>query len=95
MGQKIHPIGFRLSVLRNWTSRWYANSKNFPGHAERGHQGTRLPQEEAVARRGQHSVVIERPAKNAQHHDPQRASRRGHRQEGRGHRVVAADSCSG
>ena len=30
MGQKIHPIGFRLSVLRNWTSKWYANSKNFP-----------------------------------------------------------------
>ena len=30
MGQKIHPTGFRLSVLRNWTSRWYANSKHFP-----------------------------------------------------------------
>jgi len=31
MGQKIHPIGFRLSVLRNWSSKWYANSKAFPG----------------------------------------------------------------
>ena len=31
MGQKIHPIGFRLSVLKNWTSKWYANSKNFAG----------------------------------------------------------------
>jgi small subunit ribosomal protein S3 len=31
MGQKIHPTGFRLAVLRNWTSRWYANSRNFPG----------------------------------------------------------------
>jgi small subunit ribosomal protein S3 len=30
MGQKIHPTGFRLSVTRNWSSRWYANSKNFP-----------------------------------------------------------------
>src|SRR6266853_1769994 len=29
MGQKIHPIGFRLSVNKNWSSRWYANSKNF------------------------------------------------------------------
>src|SRR6266850_2211749 len=28
MGQKIHPIGFRLSVNKNWSSRWYANSKN-------------------------------------------------------------------
>jgi small subunit ribosomal protein S3 len=31
MGQKIHPTGFRLSVTRNWGSRWYANSKDFPG----------------------------------------------------------------
>ena len=30
MGQKIHPTGFRLSVLKNWSSKWYANSKNFP-----------------------------------------------------------------
>ncbi|MCE7876679.1 MAG: 30S ribosomal protein S3 [Betaproteobacteria bacterium PRO3] len=29
MGQKIHPTGFRLAVTRNWSSRWYANSKNF------------------------------------------------------------------
>ena len=29
MGQKIHPIGFRLPVTRNWSSRWYANSRNF------------------------------------------------------------------
>ena len=30
MGQKINPTGFRLSVNRNWGSKWYANSKNFP-----------------------------------------------------------------
>ena len=30
MGQKINPTGFRLSVNRNWSSKWYANSKNFP-----------------------------------------------------------------
>ena len=29
MGQKIHPIGFRLSVNKNWQSRWYANSNDF------------------------------------------------------------------
>ena len=29
MGQKIHPTGFRLAVTRDWSSRWYANSKNF------------------------------------------------------------------
>jgi small subunit ribosomal protein S3 len=34
MGQKIHPTGFRLAVTKNWGSRWYANSKDFPGHAQ-------------------------------------------------------------
>ncbi len=31
MGQKTHPVGFRLAVNRNWQSRWYANKKDFPG----------------------------------------------------------------
>jgi small subunit ribosomal protein S3 len=30
MGQKVNPIGFRLSVRRNWRSRWYARKKDFP-----------------------------------------------------------------
>jgi len=28
VGQKTHPIGFRLGVVRTWNSRWYAE-KNF------------------------------------------------------------------
>ncbi|MGF1530651.1 MAG: 30S ribosomal protein S3 [Puniceicoccaceae bacterium] len=30
MGQKVNPIGFRLSVRRNWRARWYARKKDFP-----------------------------------------------------------------
>lgn len=30
MGQKVNPIGFRLSVRRNWDSRWYTGKKDFP-----------------------------------------------------------------
>ncbi|MFP6900864.1 MAG: 30S ribosomal protein S3 [Opitutales bacterium] len=30
MGQKVNPIGFRLTIRRNWDSRWYANKKDFP-----------------------------------------------------------------
>lgn len=26
MGQKVHPIGFRLGVNRTWLSRWYADT---------------------------------------------------------------------
>ncbi len=29
MGQKTDPRGFRLVVTKDWSSRWYANSKNF------------------------------------------------------------------
>ncbi|RLB08445.1 MAG: 30S ribosomal protein S3 [Deltaproteobacteria bacterium] len=25
MGQKVHPIGFRLGVIRTWDSKWFAN----------------------------------------------------------------------
>lgn len=28
MGQKVHPIGFRVGVIRDWNSRWYAE-RNF------------------------------------------------------------------
>lgn len=27
MGQKTHPIGFRLGVIRSWTSKWYAEKR--------------------------------------------------------------------
>jgi small subunit ribosomal protein S3 len=64
MGQKIHPIGFRLAVTKNWSSKWYANSAKFP---------TMLIEDikvrEFLKKKLAHAmvsrVVIERPAKNA------------------------------
>ena len=29
MGQKTHPIGFRLGVTKTWSSRWYAERKQY------------------------------------------------------------------
>ncbi|HEX3170828.1 MAG TPA: 30S ribosomal protein S3 [Burkholderiales bacterium] len=64
MGQKIHPVGFRLSVLRNWSSKWYANSKNFPGMLQEDVKVRDfLKQKLAHAAVGR--IIIERPAKNA------------------------------
>ena len=64
MGQKINPIGFRLAVQRNWTSRWYSNSKGFSGMLLEDIEVRKFLRKRlghaAVAR-----VVIERPAKNA------------------------------
>ena len=64
MGQKIHPTGFRLAVTRNWGSKWFSNSKNFAPTLKRGHQGPRVPEEEA-RHASVGKVTIERPAKNA------------------------------
>jgi small subunit ribosomal protein S3 len=64
MGQKIHPIGFRLSVNKNWASRWYANSKNFATMLNED-----LKVRDYLKKRLAHAsvgkVVIERPAKDA------------------------------
>ena len=29
MGQKVHPHGMRVGVIKNWSSKWYADSKDF------------------------------------------------------------------
>ncbi len=64
MGQKIHPTGFRLSVSRNWASRWYASNREFAGMLAEDIKVREYLREKlknaAVSR-----VVIERPAKNA------------------------------
>ena len=64
MGQKIHPIGFRLSVQKNWTSRWYANSKNFPAMLNSDIK-VREFLNKKLAHAAVSKIVIERPAKNA------------------------------
>ena len=64
MGQKIHPTGFRLAVTRDWSSRWYANSKNFAGMLNED-----VKVREYLKAKLKHAsvgrVMIERPAKNA------------------------------
>ncbi|NCS64740.1 MAG: 30S ribosomal protein S3 [Hydrogenophilales bacterium CG03_land_8_20_14_0_80_62_28] len=64
MGQKIHPIGFRLSVNRNWSSKWYANSKNF-ATTLREDIKVREFLKKKLAHASLSKILIERPAKNA------------------------------
>jgi len=64
MGQKINPIGFRLAVNRNWSSRWYASSRQFSAMlAEDIKVRDFLKRKLAHASVGR--VLIERPAKDA------------------------------
>ncbi len=38
MGQKVHPNGVRVGVIRDWNSRWYADSKNFGDYLVEDHK---------------------------------------------------------
>ena len=29
MGQKVHPVGFRLGIIRDWDAKWFATGKNY------------------------------------------------------------------
>jgi len=64
MGQKINPTGFRLAINKNWSSRWYSNSKNFAGLLNNDIKVREFLNKKlvnaAVSR-----ILIERPAKNA------------------------------
>lgn len=64
MGQKIHPTGFRLSVQKNWSSKWYANSKNF-AHMLQEDINVREYLSKKLAHASVGKIVIERPSKNA------------------------------
>ena len=64
MGQKIHPTGFRLSVTRDWGSRWYAGNRDFATML-----GEDIKVREYLKRKLAHAsvgrVLIERPSKTA------------------------------
>jgi len=64
MGQKIHPTGFRLSVQRNWSSKWYANSKNFPAMLQQDIK-VRYYLKQKLAHAAVSRIEIKRPAKDA------------------------------
>ncbi|MDR6535657.1 30S ribosomal protein S3 [Variovorax soli] len=64
MGQKIHPTGFRLSVSRNWSSRWYASNRDFAGMLAEDIK-VREYLKKKLKNASVSRVLIERPAKNA------------------------------
>jgi small subunit ribosomal protein S3 len=64
MGQKVHPTGMRLGIASDWTSKWYADSKNFPDFLE-----TDLKVRKFLKKKLAHASIsrirIERPARTA------------------------------
>ncbi len=64
MGQKVHPIGIRLGITKDWSSTWYADSRSYPDQVY-----TDFVVREFLRRRLSQASVsrieIERPAKKA------------------------------
>lgn len=64
MGQKVHPTGIRLGIVKDWTSKWYADSKDFGGFLHTDLK-VRAFLEKELAQASVSRIQIERPAKNA------------------------------
>ncbi|SVB29939.1 uncharacterized protein METZ01_LOCUS182793, partial [marine metagenome] len=64
MGQKVHPIGIRLGITKDWDSKWYADSREFP---ELVHADFKIRQfvKEKLKDASVSRIQIERPAKKA------------------------------
>ena len=64
MGQKVHPIGMRLGVVKDWSSIWYADAKRYADYLN-----TDIAVREFIRKKLAHASVskieIHRPAKNA------------------------------
>jgi len=64
MGQKVHPIGIRLGIVKDWTSKWYADSKNFANNLNMD-LNVRSHIRKALSNASVSRIQIERPANNA------------------------------
>lgn len=64
MGQKVNPNGIRLGIVKGWTSKWYADSRQFAEYLNND-----IKVRDYLKQRLSHASVsrikIERPAKNA------------------------------
>ncbi len=64
MGQKVHPTGIRLGIIKDWTSKWYADKRDYAESLN-----TDLYVREFLRRKLSNASVsriqIDRPARNA------------------------------
>jgi len=64
MGQKVHPTGIRLGIVKDWSSKWYADSRTFPEYVRADHQ-LRVFIKNKLKDASVSRINIERPAKKA------------------------------
>lgn len=59
MGRKVHPIGFRLKVIRDWDARWYAEGRRYADQLQEDFAIRRFIKKQG-ARAGVSRIEIER-----------------------------------
>ncbi|MCG6971040.1 MAG: 30S ribosomal protein S3 [Gammaproteobacteria bacterium] len=64
MGQKVHPIGIRLGIVKDWSSKWYADSKQYANYLNMDIK-VREHIRKALSHASVSRIQIERPANNA------------------------------
>lgn len=64
MGQKVHPTGIRLGIVKDWTSKWYASSKDYADLLNTDLK-VRAFLQKKLASASVSRIQIERPARNA------------------------------
>ncbi len=62
MGQKVHPNGIRVGVIRDWSSKWYADDKNFSDYLVEDHKIREYVKKKLFIS-GISKIVIERTTK--------------------------------
>ena len=62
MGQKVHPIGIRLGIVKDWSSRWYADTKTFPEYVRTDYE-LRVYIKNKLKDASVSRIIIERQAK--------------------------------
>ncbi|PCI22096.1 MAG: 30S ribosomal protein S3 [Piscirickettsiaceae bacterium] len=65
MGQKVHPTGIRLGIVKDWNSRWYADTKAYP-EMLRQDLLVRAFLKKKLMNASVSRIQINRPASNAQ-----------------------------
>jgi len=64
MGQKVHPTGMRLGIIKDWSSKWYASSKDYADCLNTDLKVREFLKKKLV-QASVSEVRIERPARNA------------------------------
>ena len=65
MGQKVHPTGFRLGIIKSWNSIWYAGSDTYATLLNTDLK-VRAYLKDKLSEASVSKIQIDRPAKNAQ-----------------------------